>query len=198
MKETDNIMRVYSSEFYRLYSEMPLKEWGTRENAEKYLTKYWLPQEEYREQVRAMQAVVFNSSVIEFPDFVFRDPFELIALRGGVLFVEEEFHILQECLFEIGDSHFYIVENNPDNSFEEPQLRMKYPSNITWNELMNGNFISIVLFKWPIKEYYVFGSSGKWGKYAANDYEMPVDVYGFDNSHSQLFKRNFYRHKKRK
>ena len=40
-------------------------------------------------------------------------------------------------------------------------------------------------------EYFVFGASDAWGKYAANDYENPLDLIGFKEKYSALFKKNF-------
>ena len=41
------------------------------------------------------------------------------------------------------------------------------------------------------KNYFVFGDSGEWGKYVANDYKFPLDIIGFRNKYAELFKRNF-------
>jgi len=159
--------------------------------AENYLSKYWLSKSEYETEVKEIQAKIFNSQVRKFQDFVFLKSFETVALRGGILFEEEDFNILKECFRETGDKYIYIIENDFGLPPETPPFRMKYSSNINWKELVSGNFISTVLFNWPSKEYYVFGDTGLWGKYSANEYKNPLDIIGFDKSYSGLFKGKF-------
>lgn len=68
---------------------------------------------------------------------------------------------------------------------------MSFPSDITWKEIMSGNFIATVLFDMCANEYFVFSESGKWGKYSANDYESPLDIIGFKSKYEHIFKKNF-------
>lgn len=63
----------------------------------------------------------------------------------------------------------------------EPMFRMKFPVNITWEELTSGNYISAVLLEMSYNEYFVFGNSGSYGKYSANDYEHPMDMNSLED-----------------
>lgn len=75
---------------------------------------------------------------------------------------------------------------------------MKFPVDITWNEPINGNYISAILLEMPLNEYYVFGSSGSFGKYSANDYGKPLDIIGFKNELSFAFNEHFKQSKEEK
>lgn len=68
---------------------------------------------------------------------------------------------------------------------------MSYPSDITWEKLTSGNFISTSLLEMSYNEYFVFSESGNWEKYSANDYEQPLDIIGFKPEYASIFKKNF-------
>lgn len=70
-------------------------------------------------------------------------------------------------------------------------MRFKFPSNITWDELMSGGAISEELFQMSYKDYSVFGDSECWGKYVANDYKNPLDIVGFKNDAKDIFQKKF-------
>jgi hypothetical protein len=58
-------------------------------------------------------------------------------------------------------------------------------------ELTAGNFASSILLEIPHKKYFVFGDSGAWGKYAANDYTTPIDILGFKPEGARIFGDKF-------
>lgn len=165
----------------------------TREQTALYFEKYWLDNREYMGKWLPIQNAIFDSKAKYFPDMMFNSGFRLIPLRGGLIFTEEDFALLQECISQTGDKYFTIVQNcseeNPHN--EQPCLRFKYPSNITWGEIMSGGLVSLELFKYPFKEYFVFGDTGTWGKYVANDYIYPLDIIGFQKEYSDVFREHF-------
>ncbi len=169
---------------------IPQGEWGNKCQAEKYLQKYWLPKQEYEKKWKPIQDKIFiqNQSL---PELIYSPEYELIALRGGCLFEEEDFSQLQKVMQDIGDSHFVIIQHSQDFTESEPMFRMKFPANITWDELTNGNYISAVLLEMSYNEYYVFSESGNWGKYSANDYEQPLDIIGFKPEYRCVFREQF-------
>lgn len=192
MKEYQDILIEYSYSIYSMHSTMiPELEWGNKEVAEKYLEKYWLPKEEYEKAWKPIQDRIFINQEKGLPSLIFAKEYEIIALRGGVLFEEKDFKQLQDCFLKVGDKHFVIVENSFGNELQRTPFRMKYPVAISWQEFMSGNFISSVLAEMCANEYFVFGDSAAWGKYAANDYEKPLDIIGFKKEYSQLFKDIF-------
>jgi len=165
----------------------------TRKQTESYFEKYWLSKTEYLQKWLPLQNSIYEVSGKQFPDIRFKDGFEVIPLRGGLIFAEEDFCLLQRCMKETGDRNFVVVENdNEDNTrYGEPLLRFVYPANITWSELLSGAYVSRALFQISIKEYFVFGDTGRWGKYVANDYINPLDLVGFQKEVSSLFRANF-------
>jgi hypothetical protein len=180
-------------EFYRLYwyqhfsKFVPESKWGNKKLAEEYLQKYWLPEQEYLSVWKPMQDKVFVQGK-SLPNLIYHPEFEMIVANGGCLFVEEDFKQLQKAVQDVGEKYFAVVQNIQEYTGGEPMFRLKFPVDITWKELTSGNYISAVLLEMSLNEYYVFGASGKWGKYSANDYERPIDIIGFKPEYSSLFR----------
>ena len=188
-KEHINIFSLEGSWWFsKLTSE---SDWGNLSIARDYLKKYWLCKDEYNIKWRHIQSKVFKELDHSLPHLIFQESFDLTAIKGGCLFLKEDFEILQQCLLEIGEKYLILIENTFNDKLEEPAFRMKYPSDITWEEFTNGSFISSTIIEHPHKEFYVFGESGKWGKYAANDYEWPLDIIGFKPDYESVFRNSF-------
>jgi hypothetical protein len=189
MKEYSAIIDVFSREGYEMYSSIiPASQWGNRKVAEAYLERYWLSFAEYQSTWKQVQDRVFTSQEVGLPEMVFSPGYELQATRGGCLFVREEFVRLQECTQAISEKFLFVIENTFGGRVKDPVFRMKFPTGISWEELAGGNFASSILLEMPHKEYFVFGESGAWGKYTANDYEFPLDIVGFKQEVSSVFR----------
>lgn len=181
----------YSNHKHSSFSKLvPSDQWGNRQLAEAFLRKYWLAEQDYKKKWKPVQDMIFRRSK-GLPDMVYCPGFEMIPLRGGCLFAEEDFLQLQHAMQEIGENHFAIIQCSQEFTEGEPMFRMKFPVNITWNELMSGNYISAVLFEMNYNDYFVYGESGTWGKYSANDYEYPLDIIGFKPELAPVFKEHF-------
>lgn len=192
MIEHDILLKKYSSEYYLIYSTLLTESnWGNKDIALKYLKKYYLPEDEYLEKWKPIQNLVFTNQDKSLPEMMFQQGFSLLAIRGGVLFDKEEFEKLQRCINQIGDKKLFIIQNDFGGTLNTVPFRMSFPSNISWDELMSGNFISTVIFEMFANEYFVFSESGKWGKYCANNYENPLDIIGFNNNYSHAFTKVF-------
>lgn len=181
----------------------------TRIQAELYFEKYWLDEDEYIEKWLSIQESIFDSEAKHLPDMMFNKNFELFPLVGGDIFlIEKDFSLLQDCMRQIGDKHFVIVQNrnvvvgnyNSENDFiAHPFTRFKYPINISWSEIMSGGIVGCEHFNNGCKDYFVFGDSGNWGRYVANSWVQPLNstglnplnIMGFKKEFSELFKRNF-------
>jgi len=191
MKEYDKHLSVYKVYAQMHFSKLvPEANWGDKELAEKYLQKYWLVEQEYLGFWKPIQHKIFVQGK-SLPDLIYRPEFEIIALMGGCLFVEEDFLKLQKAMQEVGDEYFVIIQHSQDFTEGEPMFRMKFPVNITWEELTSGNYISAVLLEMSYNEYFVFGENGNWGKYSANDYEYPLDIIGFKLELAHIFQEHF-------
>ncbi|MDR0329017.1 MAG: hypothetical protein LBI05_12060, partial [Planctomycetaceae bacterium] len=82
-------------------------------------------------------------------------------------------------------------------------MKCKFPVNITWDELNNKGVhcpdVSCELLSTTDKEFFIFGASGLWGKYAAIDYwdrsikesDTPLDIIGFKSELASIFKQHF-------
>ena len=182
--------------FYKVYVQMHFSRlisennWGNKDLAEKYLQKYWLAEQEYLSVWKPIQDEIFIEGK-SLPDIIYHSEFEIITLRGGCLFVEEDFLQLQKAMQEVGDEFFVVIQHSQDFTEGEPMFRMKFPVNITWEELTSGNYISAVLLEMSYNEYFVFGSKANWGKYSANDYENPLDIVGFKPELAHIFQEQF-------
>ena len=168
-----------------------------RNKAEQYLEKYWLDKNELKEVWLKIKNRIFNKDFIHLPDPVINKDLDVIILKGGIVLYEKEFELFQSCMKSIGDNYFIILEdydeNNPPHS-SGPPYRFKFPVNITWEEMTSGGdsyMLSYDVFLRPIRNYFVFGDSGAWGKYAGSDYEWPLDIIGFDKKYSDLFHDKF-------
>ena len=192
MKEYSAILEKFSDEGYGMYSSViPRANWGNRQVAEGYLESYWLPSSEYERTWKPVQDRVFTNQEVGLPQMVFASGYELQASRGGCLFVQEEFTRLQECTQAISEQFFLVIENTFGGRVGEPIFRMKFPTGISWSELTSGNFASATLLEMPHKEYFVFGETGTWGRYVANDYQYPLDILGFKQEVANIFRSKF-------
>jgi hypothetical protein len=134
---------------------------------------------------------IFVDQVEGLPELVFSDQFEMLALCGGLLFLKDRFSKLQDCMRMMGDRHFVVIENTYGQRVPQPGFRMLYPTAITWDDLASGDCISGILLGFPHNDYYVFGDSGTWGQYSANDYEKPLHIIGFPRTSGSVFKEKF-------
>jgi len=191
MKEYSRHVEEYLNYWLADYSKLiPQNQWENKELAEEYLQKYWLLEQEYLSVWKPIQDKIFIQRKC-LPDLIFHPEFEMTALRGGCLFLEEDFSQLQKAMREIGEEYFVIIQHSQEFMEGEPMFRMKFPVNITWKELISGNYISAVLFEMSYNEYFVFSESGNWGKYSANDYEYPLDIIGFKPELASVFREHF-------
>jgi len=180
----------------------------TQHISEEYLKKYWLDERELQNYWQPLRDKIFCSKSSCLPDVMFKENFELIVLMGGVIFTKNDFEALQNCMFKAGDKWFVVVENkytqpvitgNDGQVMVHPLLHFKFPIEITWKELLNGGLVSMELFETSYKEFFVFGNSAKWGKYAANEYwnaladpaGTPLDIIGFKPELAPIFREYF-------
>lgn len=192
MKEYSTILDVFSDEGYGMYSSViPRAQWGNRQVAEDYLERYWLSSGEYERRWKPVQDRIFTNQEVGLPQMVFAPGYQLIVSRGGCLFVQEEFTRLQECTRAISEQFLFVIENSFGGRVREPVFRLKFPTGISWGELTSGNFASAILLEMPHKEYFVFGETGTWGRYVANDYESPLEVLGYQREVATVFRSKF-------
>lgn len=187
IRHIEEYLNYWQADFSKL---VPSDQWGDKQLAEEYLQKYWLPEQEYLSIWKPIQDKIFIQDK-SLPDLVYRSEFKMIALRGGCLFLEEDFKQLQKAMQEVDEEYFVIIQHSQDFTENEPMFRMKFPVDITWEELISGNYISAVLLEMSYNEYFVFGKSGNWSKYSANDYKYPLDIISFKPELAHVFQEYF-------
>ena len=183
-------------------------DWLNKTVAENYLKKYGLfdDKDEDWKAVKEMQEAVFYLDR-RLPDMIFKKDFEYIGLLGGGIFEEKDFNQFKSCLDKIGEKTFVVVQNPLGFESEaiSKMLEMKYPADISWEELMSGNYISTIFFEGFDCHFYVFGKNEEWGMYVANDgYSSdhfsgelnypsgrPVNIMGFSLKYRDIFREGF-------
>jgi hypothetical protein len=150
-----------------------------------FLEKYWLSEKEYLNTWLPIKNKIFRVNSICLPDLMFNPGFDLIFLLGGLLFYEEYFNAFKKCIDSTGDTHFVIIQNANE---DEVPFHLKFPSKISWLELLDGGAVSFEVFKRPIRDYYVFGDTGSWGKYLSDEYSL--DIIGFREEYKNTFMKN--------
>ncbi len=190
MEYKDHITFYKNYWFSSAASLISESEWGDSRAAEEFLAKYWLSGQEYQLIWKPIQDSIFINQA-ELPNLLFVENFEVLILKGGCLFIEEEFIRLQSILQHIGEKYFVVIQNKQDFTLGEPVFRMKFPATISWDELISGNYISAVLLEMNYNEYFIFGLSGNWAKYSATEYIFPLDIYGFKHEYASIFKEKF-------
>jgi hypothetical protein len=180
-----------------------------------YLKNYWLDEEEYVSHWQPIQDRIFDSNVGRLPARLFLPEFKLMSFLGGFTFVEEDLLLLQACMRELGEQYFVVIENcrvscevyesfkAEKKKFAGKPLNFKYPVDIKFEELATGDWLTeVIRGVWGSEEFYVFGESGLWGKYAANDYFAfpfnppggPLNILGFKEACAALFREKFHRY----
>ena len=183
-----------------------------KELSKAYLEKCWLSDEELKNKWQPIKDNIFNKDFVllpdkndhEFRDQVFSEGFILRPVLGGGLFDADHLEALKKCMQVTGDKYFAVIEDlrkekeprYSESGLKIPRLKFRYPVSINFPQLTFGNGavegITNELFS-PVRNYYVFGDSGKWGKYTANDADeaMGVDIMGFTPEYLDLFREHF-------
>jgi len=172
-----------------------------RDLSKRYLENYWLDVNELNNDWLPIKNRIFNPDTKDLPELMFNEGFELLAQKAGILFTKEEYDALQKCMKVAGDEYFVIIENKfaRNTTSNHIRLRFKFSVDTTWKELSNGDeknlttdISSYDLLLNPQKHFFVFGDSGLWGKYTANDYnDTPLDIIGFKAELAPIFQERF-------
>lgn len=160
-------------------------------DSQQYLLDYWLVEKEFNDKWNKTFDTIFNNDNNKIPQDIFKEDFVLIPIMmtGGV-FYRETFDALKQCMIELGEKEFVVIEKNKKNP-----LRFKYPTHIDWLKLSleNSNtaeYITLELLA-TFKNYYVWGETGIWGKYYEGENEHSFDIIGVKEEYSILFYSHF-------
>lgn len=152
-----------------------------------FLEKHWLEEDRYIEKWLSHKNEIFNQSFKWFPEQRFHDDFILRPFIPGVVFYKESYESLMSVLKEMGEEEFVIIRDDPNYFFG-----LEFKVTDSWEEidLEESTFLMTELFCFA-NNYFVFGKSGKWGKYTANEHENWVDIMGFKPEYLDLFRKHF-------
>lgn len=168
-----------------------------------YLEKYWLFNNELQNYWMKILHNIYDTTVNKFPGLMFQNEYAFIPLMGGSFFNREDYNTLKKTFKFLGDKYFVIIQNyneeepliNADNEGNEyiyPTFNFKYPTDLSWEELMNGGYMTREFFGMLHNDYFVFSESGKFGLYITNDYDHPFLLIGFKKEYSTFFINNYF------
>ena len=180
-------LNKYSSGFSRwFYGDTAVSDMESYRRGKVFLQKYALDDDTFRKECAPVMQEVFRlnekrgfnlqeMSVAE----LFQDGFHAFAYFTSHIFLDKEHFMLTQSIGkQLGDNYLYIIEEDGDDP--DIAFRLRFPMDISWEELCSGGCISDVLFKGMEKCYYVFGDSGRWGKWC--DYEnswWDYELFGY-------------------
>ncbi len=174
-----------------------------KNKTEDFLTQYWLSEDDYLRDWLSARNHIFSSGFLSLPSMVLKENGNLFyAFIGGGGFDEQEYSCLKTFMLEISETEFSIVENyNPNCPFSSilpngdevfhPPARFHFPVNTDWSTLQSCKNIFNELINMPHKDYFVIGRSKKWGKYCANEFDLPMDLYSISEDVSEIFEDCF-------
>lgn len=164
----------------------------SEKKALKYLQKYYISNALLLNHCKMLQKVIFRLPSLGLPDSVFNNRFELKCILGGCLFNEEEYNLFIKILRTLGEKRFYVLQNDYGGKLECP-LCLQFDIGTTWDDMNSGGMLSDYLLRMPYEQYFFFGDKGNWGRFTDNEFDCPVDVYGFtenaEDSISHFFQK---------
>lgn len=152
-----------------------------------YLRKYAIDEDEYccqtlqlfRKVFRNMLDANYNISSIDIAS-VFRSGFQSEVHVASPIFSKETYLLFQEMCSAYGDRMFYILEDELCEEDTAMVVKLKFPVSTTWNEIMSGEFLSNAILRTACRNYYMFGDSGKWGRWCDYDNNwLDYEIMGY-------------------
>ena len=161
-----------------------------------FFEDYYLPYDNYKHKYQAIFNKVFSPYSVQriLNADVFRSHLYSFSILGGCLFLEDDFNGLKRIMNLNNDKYFFILEDSYVNQKQNDKSRslgFLFPATLTWDELNGGGDISYELIVRPIRNYFVLGSNGNWGKFSGNDLLDPVESFGFSKELEYVFKKEF-------
>ena len=104
----------------------------------------------------------------------------MFSLLSSPLFWEEHFGYIKTIAKAFDDQYFYIIEDESCEEHADAALQLRIPTDISWEEMSDGGFVSDVAFNMFHNNYLVYGENGYWGRWC--DYEngtIDYEVFGY-------------------
>ena len=191
---------VYSSEFYiGMFGFNPdMDEEESYNRGKAFLERYAMNDADYKNECLTVMRQIFKQSPSEMFRIhhhsaydMFQDRFHLFVNIGGTLFGEDDYTLIQAIGKSFGDKYWYIVEDETCEQDVDVAFKLRFPIDISWQELISGGCISDVVFNMFHNNYYVFGDSGCWGRWSdCENSWCDYELFGYikDNEFVQKYK----------
>ncbi len=203
MKTIRSIVDYWFNSGFDAFSVVNQSSFELREKklAENFLKKYYLTKKVVN-QLSTIQEGIFDLDK-QLPDMIFTKDFGFIGLLGGSLFEKNDFEKFKKCLKELQEDYFFVFQDTFGiKSFDRSNaLNLRFPADVSWEEIMSGSYISTMLFESSYNNYYVFGEHEAWGLYSANegyvdDIQLvgepaPIRILGFNPKFKEIFRDAF-------
>ncbi len=196
-------LEKYSDEFYALMYGRKGSEIDASniDQGRMFLQQYAMDDAEYEGKCKQTMRKVFAYSPECFFDIRYKTMQDLLSnlsnyfsYSSSLLFWKESYELIQAICVEYGDRYIYILEEERCETAPEAAFKLKIPVNHSWETVTNGGCIANVLFNMFCNNYYVFGDSGKWGKWCDydNDYiDYEVFTYKYETPQIAAYKDYF-------
>lgn len=172
-----------------------LQDWSSVGKAESYLEKYWLVEKEYLEKWKPIQDKIFINQDSWFPEMMFENQYYLYPTIGGKVFWEKSIVAFNNCLSEIGESKFVVIQNTFNDTYTGLNdglfFRLKYPVGIKWEELNIGHTLTDDLLIGADQDFFVFGENKGWAMYSATRNLWPMNILAFKQEYKEIFLKYF-------
>ena len=166
------------STMYPMFSEKQESIGMSKRRALEFLDKYSIRSDNEIQSIKLLQSRIFHIPTDGLPHEVFHTGYSLKTVLSGCLFNKPDFSIFVEILHLVEERCFYIIQNDYNGKLEQP-LILKFPVDLSWEEMNSGGMLSDYLLRMPYEQYFLFGGSGVWGRFTDNEFDCPCDVYGF-------------------
>jgi hypothetical protein len=129
----------------------------------------------------------------ELPEMIFKNDFDFGFFLGGELFDSTSFNQFTQVLKLLGEEKFFIYPKREGETLIDDVF--SFSSDVTWEELMSGDFISFLTVSSLELDLYLCGTSGTWGIFLANNfcYELgspagtPIKLWGVQKEYYSKF-----------
>jgi len=145
-----------------------------------YLDSFYLSNADYQRQYLSIQERVFCKPNLTEDDCIFFPSFKTYQYGASLVFTRKKYELLQKLLSQTTDSSILLIED--DATLPSAHLiKLIINKNCNWINLsVKDEGICYEVFGRPVRNYFVYGNSGTWGMYNANDWRHEKCFWGFD------------------
>jgi len=188
----EKCLEKYSSEYYKkMFGLHPeISDEISFRKAEQFLKKFAMDETSFfSECIPAMSKIFrpdgykgFDVSKMSFKK-IFQDGVTMFSYISSPLFWDESLSYIKEIAKASDDKYLFIIENEECEEQEDVAFKLKIPTNISWEELSGGGFVSDVVFNMFHNDYLVFGEKGNWGRWCDYDNDwVDYEVFGYNTN----------------